>query len=73
MPWAARDEEGQLAFFSEQPKRPHALDPPGVWQDMSGSSWEWSEQYGPDPLPDLRWEDEPVEVEITIRRIKETS
>ena len=64
--WAARDENGQLAFLARRPERPHHLDPAGVWQDMGGSSREWSEQYGPDPFPELTWESEPVEVEIAI-------
>jgi len=69
--WAARDQDGSLAFFSDPPKRPRCMDPNGVWQDAGGDAWEWSEKYGPDPLPALTWEDAPVRVRIVIEVVKE--
>lgn len=66
MAWAARDGNRQLAFFGDRPIR-FGLGDDAMW--MGGAdSWEWSYQYGPDPCPDLTWKDDPVEIEISIRR-----
>lgn len=67
--YATRDQDGTLAFWSMMPERvPPMRGWPGRWKDQGGDSWEWSEKYGPDPLPEVSWNSEPVEIEITIRR-----
>lgn len=57
--WLARDKDGCLNLF--QGIHPHRL----------GEEWVSSGDYGyignKDMMPELSWEDEPVEVEISIR------
>lgn len=59
--WVARDKNGELYIYSEKPKRTQWL--------------RWAEGSAFLPLshslfPDLTWESEPEEVEITIKRKK---
>jgi hypothetical protein len=62
--WATRDANGQLAFFGKKPTLHEHF---GIWE-ADADSWEWSEEFGPDPLPALKATDDPVEVEIFIIR-----
>ncbi len=70
--WAARDKDGQLAFFGQKPsRRLTAWDCFGTPNSAYADSWDWSEQYGPDPIPELTWRDEPIPVEIEIKRAEQ--
>lgn len=56
--WIARDENGELFLYTEYPNRyAHNF---GVYR-----SWE-ALRLDPSEYPELRWEDEPKEVEFTI-------
>ena len=70
MVWAARNGNGQLTFFGDGLP---ARGAEGVWipKEVYGECWDWEvSNYGTDPLPDLMWKDEPVEVEIIIRPVE---
>lgn len=71
--WAARDKNGALHFHKDKPHRAYDC----VWHN----DWKWH----PEPeifhlrlpkqmdLPELKWEDEPIEVELIIRKHEETT
>ena len=69
--WIARDDDYTLAFHYVKPRRV-------VFQDgrrsKEGTPWVWFNDEGwllmpTDFFPDLKWEDEPIEVELTIKRL----
>lgn len=63
--WIARDKNGELGLFSHKPHR---------WWD--NKSWdvvptdEFTDYMAlnPNMFPNLTWEDEPIEVEIVVKR-----
>lgn len=67
--WVARDEDGQLGFYEEEPSRHDSR-----WlTGQAGVHWDglfyWQEAMGEDPFEGkLFWEDEPVVVEFSINR-----
>lgn len=63
MAWAARDKNKTLMLFEHRPHRGNK-----VWFISDGGGGYWHKGLGPDPLPELGWEEEPVEVEIIVRR-----
>lgn len=73
--WVARDDDGTLAIHYEKPRR--VCYPNGnIMPD--GTPWVWENEagYGLLPVkifPDLKWEDEPLEVELTIKRVSTIS
>ena len=68
--WAARDQDGTLALFDEKPERPLTDSGLARWQPLGDNSLDWNDGFGEDPLPDLKWEDEPVEVKLTVERVQ---
>ena len=68
--WAARDEKPSptnLAFFSTKPERQNNLrNRDGWWASNGGFIAPWC--LPNELFPDLKWEDEPIEVEITMRQ-----
>lgn len=56
--WIARDEDEEICIFAEKPVRGD-----GNWMASDGALLEFS---GSDCFPDLRWEDEPIEVIPTV-------
>lgn len=71
--WVARDEDGGLHLFVEVPKRYRRR---GVFEVNPGV-WSLNEWHGTHTLcldrksfSDLKWEDEPREVELVIRESK---
>lgn len=59
--WAAKDKGYDYpCVYKNRPKRTTS----GSWYDGSGDLIILRK----DSLPDLKWEDEPIEVEITIKR-----
>jgi hypothetical protein len=65
MAWAARDENGDLRFYSQRPSFIKEL---GLWAS-DGQAWVWTDAFVPDPVPELKATDDPVEIEIIIRRL----
>lgn len=68
--WVARDEDGGLHLFAEEPKRYRRR---GVFEVNPGV-WSLNEWHGThilcldrESFSDLKWEDEPRKVELTIR------
>lgn len=69
--WMARDEDGELTIFSKKPIRSEyynnswvaAAEAPGFHEDDF-----WLD-IKKERFPDLTWDDEPVEVELLIRKI----
>lgn len=57
--WAARDKDGSLWGYARKPQR--VMDK-SIWTD--GHYTCVSLGTKPDPLPSLRWADNPIEVEI---------
>ncbi len=57
--WVARDKDGNITLYEDKPFRDGE-----IWK---GCSWKSSMIYDLF-LPDLKWEDEPVEVELSITR-----
>lgn len=55
--WVARDKNRNLMIFSKKPKRYIS-----VWENVyyGGTSG----RIDPELFPDLKWEDEPIEVEL---------
>lgn len=68
--WVARDKDWALALFTHKPKRNYT----GQWQpityeevpDDDFTTIDWME-LNPNLFPDLKWEDEPIEVELKIK------
>ncbi len=58
--WVARNKKGTLTLFEQIPRRCE-----NHWWDRDYQSCELE----PDYFPDLKWEDEPIEVELIIRAI----
>lgn len=68
--WVARDDDGTLAIHYEKPRRVCYYNNEIV---LDGTPWVWENEagYGLLPVkifPDLKWEDEPLEVELTLKR-----
>lgn len=60
--WVARDNNGKLYIYSDKPERYN-----------KGLRWVMGYAFLPlssDLFPDLTWEDDPIEVEIIIKRKK---
>lgn len=57
--WVARDRTGALSLYQSYPERQENL---GYWRDGLGE-FDLSET----DFPSLTWQDEPIEVEITIK------
>lgn len=62
--WMARDEDGALYVFASKPQRAKGIYKEDIWDNGDAAL----------PLPksiflDLKWEDEPIEVELTIHRV----
>ena len=57
--WIARDESGHLFAYKHKPTR--AKD---IWYDDNGFNSEIGNKLPDDWFPDLRWEDEPVELVV---------
>jgi len=73
--WIARDDDGTLAIHYEKPRRV-CYQNGNIMPD--GTPWVWENEagYGLLPVkifPDLKWEDEPIEVELTIKRVSTLS
>ena len=64
MPWVARDLDGELGIFRVKPQRIRCgWFSPGHRDCIT---W-WKPNFGwPDPYPELKWEDAPVKVEISV-------
>lgn len=63
--WVARDKKGTICLYNECPKRLYA--PINEW----GTDYPLQYYCLPKKLcPDLTWEDEPLEVEIILKRKK---
>lgn len=70
--WVARNRNGSLLLFYEgsKPTKPHPaetwcwkFDTSGVWRNFDGRDIE----LNPSLFPNLTWEDEPIEVELTLK------
>lgn len=61
--WVARDEDGTLCCFSKKPER--------MSNTIAGHFWfnEDAFELRKDVFPKLTWEDEPIEVELTINNM----
>lgn len=73
--WVARDDDGTLAIHYEKPRRVCYYNNEIV---LDGTPWVWENEagYGLLPVkifPDLKWEDEPLEVELAIKRVSTLS
>jgi len=73
--WVARDDDGTLAIHYEKPRRVCYYNGNIV---PDGTPWVWENEagYGLLPVkifPDLKWEDEPLEVELAIKRVSTLS
>lgn len=73
--WVARDDDGTLAIHYEKPRRVCYYKNEIV---SDGTPWAWENEAGYGLLPvkifsDLKWEDEPLEVELTIKRVSTLS
>lgn len=60
--WVARDKDGELVLYKGKPVRSHSKD---KWVSF-GVNWE-NFTIDESLFPDLKWEDEPIEVELTIK------
>ena len=62
--WIARDKfQDTLVLFSDKPYRSGSS--LGLWKCSFGSFFTLSKEM----FPDVKWEDEPIEVELTIHRV----
>lgn len=62
--WIARDKDGRLFMGYEKPER-LADEYTGMWVGYGKDFMELPEEM----FPCLKWEDEPIEVELIIRKI----
>ena len=62
--WVARDKNGEIHYFQEYPRRVTEYELNHWWDRDYISMW-----IEKDSFPELTWEDEPVEVELLIRRV----
>lgn len=62
--WVARDKRGTLNFFRAHPRR--ITDSRGEEYWIGHVRMKQPNEF----FPDLKWEDEPIEVELTISRVK---
>ena len=80
--WVARDDDRTLTFFFSKPHRACYVNDeiyfeneledgmiPWVWSALKNSNQEYI-LLPTTMFPDLKWEDEPIEVELTIDEIK---
>ena len=63
--WVARDKDGELSFFSEHPIR---FEDCGTKWCVPGACIVCHLGFN-ESFSDLKWEDEPIEVELTINRV----
>ncbi len=61
--WVARDEDGTLEFYDSKPQRIEDME---FWNSETSM---FCTSLPKDMLPSLRWEDEPIEVEIIIKEV----
>lgn len=65
--WVCRDQDGNLALFvGSKPYKQEGMD---YWSVPHGRSLEYL-NLNPALFPDLTWSDDPIEVEIIIKRKK---
>lgn len=62
--WVARDKNGEINYFQEYPRR-ITEDRRNYWWDRDYISMCIDENS----FPELTWEDEPIEVELLIRKL----
>ena len=55
---------GELSFYSKKPTRGKCM-----WDSMNGTHFIISNHGNPTCFEELSWEDEPIEVEILIRKV----
>lgn len=67
--WVARnDKDGMLYWYSDKPTRGD-----GFWNSIDEQVFDVQLLYLPDAaFPSLHWEDEPIEVTLTIKRKEES-
>ena len=58
--WVARESDGYIYMFAEKPKRNKMI---GGW------SGETLLEFPKDTFPEILWSSEPIEVELTIRKV----
>lgn len=65
--WVARDENGRLCLYQNEPEREASdFSPRGYWTDRTNQYID----FPPNLFPDITWDSDPIEVEITIKRNK---
>lgn len=69
--WVARDKDGELYLYSDKPERYNTDEP--FWGIPKSQTIEKDNEFRafilPSVLfPDLKWENEPIEVELTMKR-----
>ena len=65
--WVARDENGRLCLYQNEPKREaYDFQPRGYWTDKTDKYID----FPPNLFPNITWKSDPQEVEITIKRKK---
>lgn len=65
--WVGRDQDGNLPLFvGSKPYKPEGMD---YWSVPHGRSLEYL-NLNPALFPDLKWESDPIEVELIIKRKK---
>ena len=65
--YVARDEDGTLRFCYHKPKRENQIEQ--TWWGSCDADFDiWNEDLEK-PFEDLTWDDEPVEVTLTIKRL----
>lgn len=62
--WIARDKSGDIHFFNVKPYREY----PVLWWQTNVDIDDMF-YLPPESFPEVKWEDEPVEVEIAIKQI----
>lgn len=62
--WVARDKDGCLNLFSSKPVKEKDVD---WWELADIENDEEFMELNPELFPDLRWEDEPIEVELVSK------
>ena len=67
--WIARDKDGQLTLFTN---KPHRCTDVGwdneSWDVVSMDEFTDTMILNPNLFPNLTWEDEPIEVELTLKK-----
>lgn len=67
--WIARDKDGQLSLFTNKPHRCKAVGWNNEsWDDCSMDEFTDAMILNPKLFPDLTWNNEPIEVELVIKK-----